>query len=125
MKITSGVFIDCIGGNESDKQKFSEFKHDILFALPTLFIADMARILIIRVKSNMFLVKARQYCPKIDLDQEKIYKDIIESDFIEISRKDYCNNSDPKYLLKRTEELIGFNNNVIFNMDDYYIDRRK
>ena len=81
----------------------------------------------------MYAVKIRMCDTKEDgsIDVEKIHKRIMDSNFIEISKKDYCNQiegksemdmSDWRNITKRTSELIPVGANVIYKMEDVDVD---
>ena len=123
-KITKD-FTDCVYYNKSDKEKYLNIICALTNTLPTYKIGDLSRVLIIRVGADMYLIKCRFMYEREDgsIDIERIHKEIKESDFIEISWGDYNNVRGLKNISKRTEELIGFNNNVIFDIDEQLVTR--
>lgn len=117
MKIL-GSFIDCIYEPHLYEQDMTEIKSKLVNRLPDKMICDLASVLMIDTKCDMYAVKIRMCEIKEDgsIDVEKIHKKIMESDFIEISKEDYAN-KEWKNIMKITDELITPGNNVIFKMD--------
>lgn len=127
MKIP-GSFIDCIYESELYKQDMREIRNKLVNRLPDKRICDLASVLIIDTKYDMYAVKIRMCDIKEDgsIDIEKIHKRIMDLDFIEISKEDYHNSisgksevdiNDWRNITRRTNELIVPGSNVIFKMD--------
>lgn len=132
MKI-AGSFIDCIYESHLYKQDMGLIRNKLVGKLPDKRICELASVLMIDTKYDMYAVKIRMCNTKEDgsIDIEKIHKRIMDSDFIEISKKDYCNQiegksemdmSDWRNITKRTSELISVGANVIFKMEDVDVD---
>lgn len=132
MKILES-FIDCIYEPHLYEQDMRSIRNKLINKLPDKRICELASILIIDTKYDMYAVKIRMCDTKEDgsIDIEKIHKRIMDSDFIEISKKDYCNQiegksemdmSDWRNITKRTSELIPVGANVIFKMEDVDVD---
>ncbi len=127
MKIL-GSFIDCIYESDLYEQDIKEIRNILVNRLPDKRICDLASVLIIDTKFDMYAVKIRMWDAKDDgsIDVENIHKRIRESDFIEISKDDYHNLNEGKsemdkndwmMITKRTNELITPGANVIFKID--------
>ena len=127
MKIL-GSFIDCIYESDLYEKDMKEIRQKLINKFPDKRICDLASVLMIDTKYDMYAVKIRMCETKEDgsIDVEKIHKRIMDSDFIEISKKDYRNQidgktemdmSDWRNIVKRTNELITPGANVIFKMD--------
>ena len=121
MKIL-GSFIDCIYESDLYEKDMKDIRQKLVNKLPDKRICDLASVLMIDTKYDMYAVKIRMCDTKedgsIDIDPY--------SDFIEISKKDYRNQidgktemdmNDWKNIAKRTNELITPGANVIFKMD--------
>lgn len=132
MKIL-GSFIDCIYESHLYKQDMGLIRNKLVNKLPDKRICELASVLMIDTKYDMYAVKIRMCDTKEDgsIDIEKIHKRIMDSDFIEISKKDYRNQiegksemdmSDWRNITKRTSELIPVGVNVIFKMEDVDVD---
>ena len=132
MKIL-GNFIDCIYESDLYEKDMKEIRQELIKQLPDKRICDLASVLMIDTKYDMYAVKIRMCETKEDgsIDVEKIHKRIMDSDFIEISKNDYRNQidektemdmSDWKNITKRTSELIPVGANVIFKMEDVDVD---
>lgn len=128
-----GSFVDCVYGTHLYKQSISEIKNKLINKLPDKRICELATVLMIDTKYDMYAVKIRMCDTKEDgsIDIDKIYKRIMDSDFIEISKSDYRNQigdksemdmSDWRNITKRTSELIPIGANVIFKMEDLDVD---
>lgn len=111
-----GNFIDCVYENNLYEQDMKEISWKLVHMLPDKRICDLASVLMINTKDNMYAVKIRMCANKEDgsIDIEKIHKMIKDADFIEISKEDYCGEND---LNKITNELVHLASFVIFNMD--------
>lgn len=127
MKIL-GSFIDCIYESHLYEQDMGLIRNKLVNKLPDKWICNLASLLMIDTKYDMYAVKIRMCETKEDgsIDVEKIHKRIMESDFIEISKEDYSNQiegksemdmKDWRNIVKRTNELITPGANVIFKMD--------
>ena len=127
MKIL-GNFIDCIYEPHLYEHNMADIRNKLVNKLPDRRICELASVLMIDTKYDMYAVKIRMCYTKEDgsIDIEKIHKRIMDSDFIEISKKDYRNQidgktemdmSDWRNIIKRTNELITPGANVIFKMD--------
>ena len=127
MKIL-GSFIDCIYESDLYEKDMKEIRQKLVNKLPDKRICDLASVLMIDTKYDMYAVKIRMCYTKEDgsIDVKKIHKRIMESDFIEISKEDYSNQiegksemdmKDWRNVVKRTNELITPGSNVIFKMD--------
>lgn len=127
MKI-SGSFIDCIYESDLYEKDMKEIRQKLVNRLPDRRICDLASLLMIDTKYDMYAVKIRMCETKENgsIDVEKIHRRIMESDFIEISKEDYSNQiegksemdkKDWRNIVKRTNELITPGANVIFKMD--------
>ena len=132
MKIL-GSFIDCIYESDLYEKDMEEIRQKLVNKLPDKRICDLASVLMIDTKYDMYAVKIRMCDTKEDgsIDIEKIHKRIMDSDFIEISKEDYHNQiegksemdmSDWKNIVKRTNELVTPGANVIFKMEDIDVD---
>ena len=127
MKIL-GSFIDCIYESDLYEKDMKDIRQKLVNKLPDKRICDLASVLMIDTKYDMYAVKIRMCYTKEDgsIDVKKIHKRIMESDFIEISKEDYSNQiegksemdmKDWRNVVKRTNELITPGSNVIFKMD--------
>ena len=132
MKIL-GSFIDCIYESHLYKQDMGLIRNKLVGKLPDKRICELASVLMIDTKYDMYAVKIRMCDTKEDgsIDVEKIHKRIMDSEFIEISKNDYRNQvegktemdmSDWRNITKRTSELIPVGANVIFKMEDVDVD---
>ena len=114
MKIV-GSFIDCV----YESHLYKEDIGDILISrLPDKRIYELASVLIINTKYDMYVVKIRR--PELKssgcVDIEKTHKKIYETDFIEISNIDY-KGLDWREATKKTEELMKPGSFVVFKTD--------
>ena len=96
MKIL-GSFIDCIYESHLYEQDIGLIRNKLVNKLPDKRICELASVLMIDTKYDMYAVKIRMYDTKEDgsIDVEKIHKRIMDSEFIEISKNDckmalYC-----------------------------------
>ena len=132
MKIL-GNFIDCIYESDLYEKDMKEIRQELINKLPDKRICDLASVLMIDTKYDMYAVKIRMCETKEDgsIDVEKIHKRIMDSDFIEISKNDYRNQidgktevdmSDWRNITKKISELIPVGANVIFKMKDIDVD---
>lgn len=109
-------FIDCVYEANLYNKNIDFIKKQLIKKLPDIRIADLANVLMIKTKYNIYAVKIRMCYYKEDgsIDTETIHNEIHNSDFIEISDDDYMYNR--KNITKRTNELIKIGSNVIFTM---------
>lgn len=132
MKIL-GNFIDCIYESDLYEKDMKEIRQKLINKLPDKRICDLASVLMIDTKYDMYAVKIRMCETKEDgsINVEKIHKRIMDSDFIEISKNDYRNQidgktemdmSDWRNITKKISELIPVGANVIFKMEDIDVD---
>ena len=132
MKIV-GSFIDCIYEPHLYEQNMAEIRSKLVNRLPDKRICELASVLMIDTKYDMYAVKIRMCDIKKDgsIDVEKIHKRIMDSDFIEISKEDYRNQikgksemdiSDWRNITKRTSELVPVGTNIVFKMEDVDVD---
>lgn len=123
-----GSFIDCIYESDLYQQDMREIRRKLIDRLPDKRICDLASVLMINTKYDIYAVKIRMCDTKDDgsIDVEKIHKRIMDSDFIKISKEDYHNLTDGKSeidindwknITRRTNDLIVPGANVIFQMD--------
>lgn len=117
MKII-GSFIDCVYESHLYKEDMKNIRTKLISRLPDKRICEMASVLIIDTKYDAYVVKIRR--PELNsngfVDIEKTHKKIYETDFIEISKRDY-NGLDWKEAVKKTDELIKPSSFVIFKID--------
>lgn len=117
MKIV-GSFIDCVYESHLYKEDMKNIREKLISRLPSKRICEMASVLIIDTKYDAYVVKIRR--PELNsngfVDIEKTHKKIYETDFIEISKRDY-NGLDWKEAVKKTDELIKPSSFVIFKID--------
>ena len=113
-----GSFVDCVYESHLYKEDMDDIKNKLISRLPDRRICEMASILIIETKYNLYVVKIRR--PELNsrgcVDIEKTHKKIYETDFIEISKRDY-EGLDWREATKRTDELIKPGSFVIFKTD--------
>lgn len=97
MKIL-GSFVDCVYESRLYEQDMNLIRNKLVDKLPDKRICELASVLMIDTKYDMYAVKIRMCDTKEDgsIDIEKIHKRIMDSDFIEISKKDYCNQIEGK-----------------------------
>lgn len=117
MKIV-GSFIDCVYESHLYKEDMKNISAKLISRLSSKRICEMASVLIIDTKYDAYVVKIRR--PELNsngfVDIEKTHKKIYETDFIEISKRDY-NGLDWKEAVKKTDELMKPNSFVIFKTD--------
>ena len=117
MKIV-GSFIDCVYESHLYKEDIEDIRTKLINRLPDKRICEMASVLIIDTKYDAYVVKIRR--PELNsngfVDIEKTHKKIYETDFIEISKRDY-NGLDWKEAVKKTDELMKPSSFVIFKTD--------
>lgn len=117
MKIV-GSFIDCVYESHLYKEDVKNIRTKLISRLPDKRICEIASVLIIDTKYDAYVVKIRR--PELNsngfVDIEKTHKKIYETDFIEISKRDY-NGLDWKEAVKKTDELIKPSSFVIFKID--------
>ena len=117
MKIV-GSFIDCVYESHLYKEDMKNINAKLINRLPSKRICEMASVFIIDTKYDAYVVKIRR--PELNsngfVDIEKTHKKIYETDFIEISKRDY-NGLDWKEAVKKTDELMKPSSFVIFKTD--------
>lgn len=117
MKIV-GSFVDCVYESHLYKEDMDDIKNKLISRLPDKRICELASVLIIDTKYDMYVVKIRR--PELNssgcVDIEKTHKKIYETDFIEISKRDY-EGLDWREATKKTEELMKPGSFVIFKTD--------
>lgn len=113
-----GSFVDCVYDSNLYKEDMGDIRTKLISRLPSKRICEMASVLIIDTKYDAYVVKIRR--PELNsngfVDIEKTHKKIYETDFIEISKRDY-NGLDWKEAVKRTDELMKPSSFVIFKTD--------
>lgn len=117
MKIV-GSFIDCVYESHLYKEDMDDIKNKLISRLPDRRICEMASILIIETKYDLYVVKIRR--PELNssgcVDIDKTHKKIYETDFIEIPKRDY-EGLDLGEAAKKTEELMRPGSFVVFKTD--------
>lgn len=113
-----GSFVDCVYDSNLYKEDMGDIRTKLISRLPDKRICEMASVLIIDTKYDMYVVKIRR--PELNssgcVDIEKTHKKIYETDFIEISKRDY-EGLDWREATKRTDELMKPGSFVIFKTD--------
>lgn len=113
-----GSFVDCVYDSNLYKEDMGDIRTKLISRLPDKRICEMASVLIIDTKYDMYVVKIRR--PELNssgcVDIEKTHKKIYETDFIEISKRDY-EGLDWREATKRTDELMKLGSFVIFKTD--------
>jgi hypothetical protein len=113
-----GSFVDCVYESHLYKEDMKNISAKLISRLPSRRICEMASVLIIDTKYDAYVVKIRR--PELNsngfVDIEKTHKKIYETDFIEISKRDY-NGLDWKEAVKKTDELMKPSSFVIFKTD--------
>lgn len=113
-----GSFVDCVYDSNLYKEDMGDIRTKLISRLPDKRIYEMASVLIIDTKYDMYVVKIRR--PELNssgcVDIEKTHKKIYETDFIEISKRDY-EGLDWREATKRTDELMKPGSFVIFKTD--------
>lgn len=117
MKIV-GSFIDCVYESHLYKEDIDDIKTKLVSRLPDRKICEMANVLIIDTKYDMYVVKVRspEFRSNGTVDVEKTHRKIYDSDFIEISKSDY-DGLDWREVTKKTDELMKPNSFVVFKID--------
>lgn len=119
-------FIDCIYEDELYEQDMKEIRNKLVQKLPDKNICELANVLMIETKYDIYAVKIRMCYTKEDgtIDVKKIHDWIRGLDFIRISREDYDELLNREIIFdnwkevkNKTEELIPAGSNVIFKMD--------
>lgn len=117
MKIL-GSLVDCVYEPHLYKEDIGDIRTKLISRLPDKRICEMASVLIIDTKYDAYVVKIRR--PELNsngfVDIEKTHKKIYETDFIEISKRDY-NGLDWKEAVKKTDELMKPSSFIIFKTD--------
>ena len=113
-----GSFVDYVYETHLYKENIGDIRTKLISRLPDKRICEMASVLIIDTKYDMYVVKIRR--PELDssgcVDIEKTHKKIYETDFIEISKRDY-EGLDWREAAKKTEELVKLGSFVVFKTD--------
>lgn len=116
-------FIDYVyGSNYSDSDK-KLFGKTLLHVLPDPALLEMARVFIVAMNNEMFAFKIRMCYTKENgtVDVERIRKEVIDSDFIEISRTEYANlcrkYPNRRELKQKVGEMLAECQNIIFNFE--------
>lgn len=113
-----GSFVDCVYESHLYKEDIGDIRTKLISRLPDKRICEMASVLIIDTKYDMYVVKIRR--PELNssgcVDIEKTHKKIYDSDFIEISKSDY-DGLDWREVTKKTDELMKPNSFVVFKID--------
>lgn len=113
-----GSFVDCVYDSNLYKEDMGDIRTKLISRLPDKRICEMASVLIIDTKYDMYVVKIRR--PELNssgcVDIEKTHKKIYETDLIEISKRDY-EGLDWREATKRTDELMKPGSFVIFKTD--------
>lgn len=113
-----GSFVDCVCEPHLYKEDIRDIKTKLISRLPDRRIYEMASVLIIDTKYDAYVVKIRK--PEVNsrgcVDIEKTHKKIYETDFIEISKRDY-KGLNWKEIAKKTDELIKPRSFVLFKTD--------
>lgn len=113
-----GSFVDCVYESHLYKEDIGDIRTKLISRLPDKRICEMASVLIIDTKYDAYVVKIRR--PELNsngfVDIEKTHKKVYETDFIEISKRDY-NGLDWKEAVKKTDELMKPSSFVIFKTD--------
>lgn len=117
MKILGG-FVDCVYESHLYKEDIGDIRTKLISRLPDKRICEMASVLIIDTKYDAYVVKIRT--PELNssgcVDIKKTHKKIYETDFIEISKRDY-EGLNWKEVAKKTDELMKPGSFVIFKID--------
>ena len=110
-----GSFVDCVYESHLYKEDIGDIRTKLISRLPDKRICEMASVLIIDTKYDAYVVKIRR--PELNsrgcVDIEKTHKKIYETDFIEISKRDY-EGLDWREATKKTDELMKSGSFVIF-----------
>lgn len=124
MKITE-KFIDCVYESNLYGEDLNKIKMALFRKLPDKRIAELSNILMIDTINGMYAIKIRmiEFKPDGTVDVEKIHKNIMESDFIEITRNDFKSIKDYKDFQTITDKLITLGANVIFRMKDVDVNK--
>lgn len=113
-----GNFVDCVYEAHLYKENIGDIRTKLISRLPDKRICEMASVLIIDTKYDMYVVKIRR--PELNssgcVDIDKTHKKIYETDFIEISKRDY-EGLDWREAAKKTEELMKPGAFVVFRTD--------
>lgn len=113
-----GSFVDCVYESHLYKEDIGDIITKLISRLPDKRIYEMASVLIIDTKYDAYVVKIRR--PELNssgcVDIKKTHKKIYETDFIEISKRDY-EGLGWKEVIKKTDELMKLGSFVIFKTD--------
>ena len=113
-----GSFVDCVYESHLYKEDIGDIRTKLISRLSDKRICEMASVLIIDTKYDAYVVKIRR--PELNnsgcVDIEKTHKKIYETDFIEISNRDY-KGLDWREAAKKTDKLMKPGSFVIFKTD--------
>jgi len=113
-----GSFVDCVYESHLYKEDMKNIREKLISSLSSKRICEMASVLIIDTKYDAYVVKIRR--PELNssgcVDIKKTHKKIYETDFIEISKRDY-EGLDWREAAKKTDELMKSGLFVIFKTD--------
>lgn len=117
MKII-GSFVDCVFDAHLYQEDMENIRTKLVDRLPDKRISDLADVLIIETKYDLYVVKIRTPEMKSNgvVDVEKTHQKIYDTEFIEISERDY-DGLDNEETTKKTNELVKLGAHVIFTMD--------
>lgn len=117
MKIV-GSFIDCVYESYLYKEDIGNIGTKLISRLPDKRICEMVSVLIIDTKYDMYVVKIRgsELNSSGCVDIEKTHKKIYETDFIEISKRDY-EGLDWREAAQKTDKLMKPGSFVVFRTD--------
>ena len=117
MKII-GSFVDCIFNAHLYQEDMENIRTKLINRLPDKRICNLADVLIIETKYDLYVVKIRTPEMKSNggIDVEKTHQKIYDTEFIEISEHDYDGLS-YKEAIQKTNELLKLGAYVIFKMD--------
>lgn len=117
MKII-GSFVDCIFDAHLYQEDTENIRTKLINRLPDKRICDLADVLIIETKYDLYVVKIRTPEMKSNggIDVEKTHQKIYDTEFIEISEHGY-DGLGYKEAIQKTNELLQLGAYVIFKMD--------
>lgn len=117
MKIV-GSFVDCIFDAHLYQEDMGNIRTKLVNRLPDKRISNLADVLIIDTKYDLYVVKIRtpEFKGNGCVDVEKTHKRIYDMEFIEISEHDY-DGLGYKEAIQKTNELLKLGAYVIFKMD--------
>lgn len=117
MKII-GSFVDCVFESHLYNEDMANIRTKLINKLPDKRISNLASVLIIETKYDLYVVKIRTPEMKSNgvIDVEKTHQKIYDTEFIEISERDY-DGLGYKEATQKTNELLKLGAYVIFKMD--------